>query len=102
VRVRHASGYESEYLHLSSIAVRAGARVGQGDLVGRVGATGLATGPHLHYGLRLNGRYVNPVLEHNKMPPGDPVPTIHLARFGTERDKLLGRLFASKTSRADN
>lgn len=102
VRVRHASGYESEYLHLSSIAVRTGARVAQGALVGRVGSTGLATGPHLHYGLRLKGRYVNPVVEHKKMPPGDPVPAIHLALFGTERDKLFGRLFASKTSRADD
>ena len=102
VRVRHASGYESEYLHLSSIAVRAGARVSQGDLVGRVGSTGLATGPHLHYGLRLDGRYVNPVVEHKKMPPGDPVPAVHLALFGAERDKLFGRLFAGKTSRADD
>ncbi len=102
VRVRHASGYESEYLHLSSIAVRAGARLAQGDLVGRVGSTGLATGPHLHYGLRLNGRYVNPVLEHKKMPPGDPVPTVHRVLFGTERDKLFGRLFATKSARADD
>ena len=44
VKVRHPNGYETEYLHLSAIAVRAGARVGQGDLVGRVGKTGLATG----------------------------------------------------------
>jgi murein DD-endopeptidase MepM/ murein hydrolase activator NlpD len=102
VRVRHASGYESEYLHLSSIAVRAGARVGQGDLVGRVGATGLATGPHLHYGLRLNGRYVNPVVEHKKMPPGDPVPGAHLALFATERDKRFGQLFANRTARTNN
>ncbi len=102
VRVRHASGYESEYLHLSSIAVRTGARVAQGDLVGRVGSTGLATGPHLHYGLRLNGRYVNPVLEHKKMPPGDPVPAMHLAPFSAERDKLFGRLFARTLSRADD
>lgn len=102
VRVRHASGYESEYLHLSSIAVRSGARVAQGDLVGRVGSTGLATGPHLHYGLRLNGRYVNPVAEHKKMPPGDPVPALHLTVFGTERDKQFGRLFAKTVSRTDD
>ena len=51
VKVRHPNGYETEYLHLSTIAVRAGQRVSQGDLVGRVGQTGLATGPHLHYGL---------------------------------------------------
>ena len=55
IRVRHASGYESEYLHLSAIAVPQGARVDQGESIGRVGATGLVTGPHLHYGLRRNG-----------------------------------------------
>ena len=53
---------------------RQGARIGQGELVGRVGKTGLATGPHLHYGLKKTGRYVNPILEHRNMPPGEPVP----------------------------
>jgi murein DD-endopeptidase MepM/ murein hydrolase activator NlpD len=80
VRVRHNNGYESEYLHLSSIDVRAGTHVSQGDLVGKVGATGLATGPHLHYGLRKNGAYVNPVVEHRNMPPGEPIPGTELAR----------------------
>lgn len=102
VRIRHASGYESEYLHLSSIAVRRGGRVSQGEVIGRVGMTGLATGPHLHYGLRLNGKYVNPVAEHKKMPPGDPVPAALLAAFGAERDKVFGRLFANALSRADH
>ena len=60
VHLRHANGYESEYLHLSSIAVHAGERVRQGDLIGRVGSTGLATGPHLDYRLRKNGAFVNP------------------------------------------
>jgi murein DD-endopeptidase MepM/ murein hydrolase activator NlpD len=101
VRVRHANGYESEYLHLSSITVRAGARVSQGDLVGRVGATGLATGPHLHYGLRRSGRYVNPVVEHRNMPPGDPVPATELAVFALERDRLF-RLFSTARPKAAN
>ena len=94
VKVRHASGYESEYLHLSAIAegVRTGVRVGQGELVGRVGATGLATGPHLHYGLRRDGSYVNPVREHQNMPPGEPVAEIHLALFNAERDQMLTKL----------
>jgi murein DD-endopeptidase MepM/ murein hydrolase activator NlpD len=102
VRVRHASGYESEYLHLSSIAdgVRAGARVGQGELVGRVGATGLATGPHLHYGLRRDGAYVNPVREHQNMPPGEPVADIHRALFSAERDRVFSLL--TLKSRAAN
>lgn len=102
VRVRHASGYESEYLHLSSIAagVRGGMRVGQGELVGRVGATGLATGPHLHYGLRRDGAYVNPVREHQNMPPGEPVADMHRALFSGERDRVLSLL--AQKSRAAN
>lgn len=92
VRVRHNNGYESEYLHLSAITVRAGQRVSQGDLVGKVGSTGLATGPHLHYGLRRNGRYVNPVVEHRNMPPGEPVPAVELAAFDLERLRLFGML----------
>ena len=94
VRVRHASGYESEYLHLSSIAagVRSGMRVSQGELIGRVGSSGLATGPHLHYGLRRNRVYVNPVREHRNMPPGEPVAAVHLAIFAVERDRLMQRL----------
>jgi murein DD-endopeptidase MepM/ murein hydrolase activator NlpD len=50
VRIRHGSGYESEYLHLSAMArgISTGVRVAQGELIGGVGATGLATGPHLH------------------------------------------------------
>jgi murein DD-endopeptidase MepM/ murein hydrolase activator NlpD len=88
VKVRHASGYESEYLHLSAIAVKRGVRLGQGELVGRVGATGLATGPHLHYGLRRNGSHLNPVREHQSMPPGEPVAAVHLALFIGERDRL--------------
>lgn len=101
VKVRHASGYQSEYLHLSSIAagIRSGMPVGQGTLLGRVGASGLATGPHLHYGLKRGGTYVNPVVEHRNMPPGDPVPTVHLAVFGVERDRLFGLLGRDTGSR---
>ena len=89
VKVRHPNGYETEYLHLSAIAVRAGARIGQGDLVGRVGKTGLATGVHLHYGLKKNGRYVNPVIEHRNMPPGEPVPAAFMNVFNDRARSLL-------------
>ncbi len=102
VKVRHANGYDSEYLHLSAIAVRPGARIGQGELVGRVGQSGLATGPHLHYGLKKNGRYVNPVLEHRNMPPGEPVPATLLNVFTAERDRYFGLLFAPSAARAAN
>lgn len=92
VRIRHVNGYESEYLHLSAIDARGGAHVSQGDVIGRVGATGLATGPHLHYGLRRNGAYVNPVLEHRNMPPGEPIPATELATYALERARLLDLL----------
>ena len=102
VKVRHPNGYETEYLHLSSIAVRAGQRVSQGDLVGRVGQTGLATGPHLHYGLKKNGRYVNPIIEHRNMPPGEPVPAAFVNAFTSDRDRYLTLLYAPTPLRAAN
>lgn len=92
VRIRHQNGYESEYLHLSAISVRVGERVTQGDVVGKVGATGLATGPHLHYGLRRDGRYVNPVVEHRNMPPGEPIAPRELDGFRRLQADVFGRM----------
>jgi murein DD-endopeptidase MepM/ murein hydrolase activator NlpD len=92
VAIRHSSGYESMYLHLSSITVRVGQHVSQGELVGRVGSSGLSTGPHLDYRLRKNGAYVNPLTEHRRMPPGDPIPAGLLEAFKTERDRLAALL----------
>jgi murein DD-endopeptidase MepM/ murein hydrolase activator NlpD len=99
VRVRHASGYVSHYLHLSAFAagIRAGAPVSQGQTVGRVGSTGLATGPHLHYGLTKNGTFVNPLQEHRNMPPGEPVPSRDLPEFARVRDRALA-LFESSAA----
>jgi murein DD-endopeptidase MepM/ murein hydrolase activator NlpD len=102
VRVRHTNGYESEYLHLSAMAVRHGQRVAQGELVGRVGATGLATGPHLHYGLRKHGVYVNPVREFQAMPPGEPVPAAEMALYSIERDRSLELLTRPSSLRAEH
>jgi len=92
VTIRHTNGYESNYLHLSKIEVKAGERVAQGTLVGKVGATGLATGPHLDYRLKRNGQWVNPLTEHKKLPPGEPVPAQHLAAFQTARDTFVQQL----------
>lgn len=102
VKVRHPNGYDTEYLHLSSIATRAGARISQGDLVGRVGSTGLATGPHLHYGLKKGGRYVNPVVEHRNMPPGEPVAAQFMRVFTSDRDRYLTLLFNPSPARVAN
>lgn len=61
VRVRHAGGAETWYAHFSSIAVSVGQYVDQGDVVGRVGSTGLSTGPHLHFELHENSRPLDPL-----------------------------------------
>jgi murein DD-endopeptidase MepM/ murein hydrolase activator NlpD len=92
VHIRHASGYETLYMHLSSIAVRAGQHVSQGDLVGRVGMTGMATGPHLDYRVKRNGGYLNPLLVHRSLPPGEPIPAAYLAQFQAERDRVIALL----------
>jgi murein DD-endopeptidase MepM/ murein hydrolase activator NlpD len=91
VRLKHSGGYETYYLHLSAFGpgIRAGARVSQGQLVGKVGSTGLASGPHLDYRLRKKGVFVNPLAEHRKMPPGEPVPASAMAAFKETRDRAL-------------
>jgi hypothetical protein len=94
VRIRHASGFETYYLHLSAFGkgIRAGAHVTQGQLIGRVGATGAATGPHLDYRLKKNGVFVNPLTEHRKLPPGEPIPSTALAAFRSSRDGTLQKI----------
>jgi murein DD-endopeptidase MepM/ murein hydrolase activator NlpD len=85
VRIHHAGALETMYLHLSRIAVRAGARVSQGQVIGYVGSTGLSTGPHLDFRIQQHGRSVNPL----KMifPPGPPVSPGRFSDFAILRDK---------------
>jgi murein DD-endopeptidase MepM/ murein hydrolase activator NlpD len=87
VRIRHDGGYESGYAHMSKILVRKGQRVKQGQTIGKVGSTGLSTGPHCHYELQLNGRYVNPLTA--KLPVSVPLPKSEQAAFAVERDRWL-------------
>jgi Peptidase family M23 len=61
VEIDHGYGLQTRYAHLSRIAVRDSEWVKRGDVVGYIGSTGLSTGPHLHYEVRLNGRPVNPL-----------------------------------------
>lgn len=74
VKIRHSGGLETTYGHLSRISreVRSGARVGQGQVIGAVGATGLATGPHLHYEVSQKGARIDPLRMKNL--PADPIP----------------------------
>ena len=61
VVIDHGQGVLTEYLHLSAFAAHVGARVERGALIARIGATGLVTGPSLHWGLYVNGTWVNPL-----------------------------------------
>src|SRR5260370_12473915 len=70
--LRHARGYETMYNHLSRLDVKRGDRVRQRQIIGRVGTTGLSTGPHLDYRVRKPGAFVYPLGE--KFIPGPPVP----------------------------
>jgi len=60
VKIKHPSGYESLYAHQSRIKVRRGQHVKKGQIIGYVGSTGRSTGPHLHFGLKKRGRWINP------------------------------------------
>ncbi|MBT3343951.1 MAG: M23 family metallopeptidase [Gemmatimonadetes bacterium] len=97
VEISHANGYRTRYAHLSRIHVKKGQRVEQKDLVGRVGATGRATGPHLHYELILNGRHINPQVV-NRGGRGEPLGPQSLPAFAVHRDRLLARLPSSTST----
>jgi murein DD-endopeptidase MepM/ murein hydrolase activator NlpD len=89
VKIRHAGGYETSYLHLSRIAVKTGARVSQGDVIGYVGSSGLSTGPHLDFRIRRNGKAINPTKV--IFPPGAPVSPAQFDRFTVLRDALMSQ-----------
>ena len=101
VRIRHAGGYKTAYLHLSSFApgIRAGVRVEQGAPIGRVGQSGNVTGPHLDYRVMKNGTYLNPATAFRNLPQGDPIPASGLGAFNSQRDKAL-RDLASRSAAA--
>ena len=61
VKIKHAGGYVSLYAHLSRTRAKKGQKVKKGQVIGYVGSTGRSTGPHLHFGLKKNGRWVNPM-----------------------------------------
>ena len=90
VEVSHANGWVSQYAHLSRIDVKVGQRVHQKQLVGLVGQTGLATGPHLHYGLKKNGRYVNSLAQ--KFERSSPLAGEQLQAFEEQVNKRLDDL----------
>ena len=92
IRVRHSSRYDTCYLHLSRFAkgLKRGTRVTQGDVIGYVGMTGLASGPHLDYRVSENGKWLNP-LQLKSITP-DPLRGGSLTRFRANVARLLPRL----------
>jgi len=92
VKVRHNSTYSTQYLHMSKIkpGIKPGVRVKQGDVIGYVGSTGLATGPHVCYRFWVNGKQVDPYKQ--KLPEAKSLDSTRLAAFKEYSEKLIQEL----------
>jgi murein DD-endopeptidase MepM/ murein hydrolase activator NlpD len=91
IEVRHPRGVETRYGHLSGFAqgVHSGARVTQGEIIGYVGSSGLSTGPHLHFEVRLNGRPIDPRHQLGGTAPGAPIAAARRDAYEREKTRLL-------------
>jgi murein DD-endopeptidase MepM/ murein hydrolase activator NlpD len=100
IRMRHANGYETAYGHMSAFAkgVDVGKTVRQGQIIGFVGSTGLSTGPHLHYEIIINTRFVDPMKV--RLPRGRVLDGTSLATFDKERGRLDGYMTQPTTRTA--
>lgn len=92
VVIQHGQGIETLYGHMNGFAkgIRAGARVSQGDVIGYVGSTGLASGPHLHYEFHVNGQVRNPVTV--PLPKAIGIEKTEIARFNETTRPLVAKL----------
>lgn len=92
VILKHGSRYSTLYAHLSKFnrKARSGSRVKQGQIIGYVGATGLASGPHLHYEFRVNGVHRNPLTV--KFPSTKPIPERHRENFSLTTQAYVAQL----------
>jgi murein DD-endopeptidase MepM/ murein hydrolase activator NlpD len=99
VRLKHSNGYETAYGHMSAFAkgLEIGKRVRQGQVIGFVGSTGMSTGPHVHYEILVNGRFVDPM--RIKLPRGRSLDGPLLSSFEKERDRLDGMMNNRGTAR---
>ncbi len=92
IMIDHQNGFKTQYGHLYNISskVKRGVRVQQGQFIGRVGSTGLSTGPHLDYRVQVNGKFVNPLTI--SFPKGKPVAKDRMADFKKAADEYLALL----------
>ena len=97
VRIRHNTSYTTGYGHMSKIATRSGRRVRQGQIIGYVGSTGQSTGPHLHYTVSYNGKFINS--QKLKLPSGKILKGEERKLFEVERIKLDVKLAELKNYR---
>lgn len=93
VIIKHAGGFETKYAHLSKYGngIKKGRRVRQGDIIGYVGSTGSATGPHLHYEFLMSGVHQNPRTIIDKLPKAESIDSGEMDRFRTQTADLLKR-----------
>lgn len=95
VKIQHGQTYQTRYAHLSKFhkGVKANSLIKQGQIIGYVGSTGLATGPHLHFEFYVNGSVRNPLTV--KLPKAKSVPETDKQRFAQQTQPLLGQLSAA-------
>ena len=96
VFIQHGNGIITKYLHFSKRSVKKGQRVKQGQVIGYVGATGLAAGPHLHYEFLLNGVHRNPRTV--KLPDSQPIAKKYKAEFLALAQERINDLNGSKNA----
>ena len=101
VIIKHAGGFETKYAHLSKYGngIKKGKRVRQGDIIGYVGSTGGATGPHLHYEFLMSGVHQNPRTIIDKLPKAESIEPAKMDRFNTQTASLLQRFSEMNSTR---
>lgn len=100
VKLRHPNGYETVYAHMSKFAdIKVGQKVHQRQVIGYCGSTGLSTGPHVHFGMKKAGHYVNPLKQ--KFPRGKSLPKTSKAGFEKMLKNLAHRLDSVEIALAD-
>jgi murein DD-endopeptidase MepM/ murein hydrolase activator NlpD len=100
VKIKHNSTYTTQYLHMSKRFAKVGQHVSQSDVIGNVGSTGLATGPHVCYRFWKNGSQTNHLKE--DFPPSEPVSPAHLDRFKTKLIKYKSQVDKIKLKKKKN